>query len=244
MSVALRARTVGEILDTSFQILRQHYVTLVSAPAALLLPVVATQLALPGAWLLAVLQLVLSVYATAAVIAMVADLYLGRRPDLGRAMTAVGERWGALLGAALFQWLMIIGGAFLLFVPAFIFAAMSFAMPMTVIVEGGTAADSFERSRELSGGHLLRIMGTAVLAGLIYFLAWGALAAVLRALGLYERAPGVANALVQSGSILLFPCYGTVATVLYFDLRIRKEAFDVEMMTRQMSERLPGVAAR
>ncbi|HEX2205885.1 MAG TPA: hypothetical protein VHG91_21400 [Longimicrobium sp.] len=242
MSIALRPRSAGEVLDASFQVLRQHYVTLVSAPAALLLPLVATRLLLPQAWLLSVLQPLLSVFATAAVVVMVADLYMGRRPDVGRAMTVVGERWWAVLVTALFQMVMVWVGFLLLIVPGIVFAAMSFAMPMTVVVEGGTAGDSFERSRELASGHLLRILGTAVLAWLIYMLAFMAISAILSGLGILAGAPRLATALGEAVSILFFPCYAVVATVLYFDIRIRKEAFDVEMLTRQMSEVFPPEA--
>jgi hypothetical protein len=41
--------------------------------------------------------------------------------------------------------------------------------------------------------------------------------------------------------LIIYPLYSVGGTLLYYDLRIRKEGFDLEMMARDMGE-APGVA--
>ncbi|HEX2205883.1 MAG TPA: hypothetical protein VHG91_21390 [Longimicrobium sp.] len=234
MPIALRPRSTGEILDAGFQIVRQNYITLASAAAVFTLPLVALQLALPALAPLALfLQTIVQVFAAAATVVMVSEIYMGRRPDLNQALGAVGSKWGALLLAALGTGTLIFVGALLLIVPAFIFFAWTFSMPMVIMVEGRGFSAAFDRSRELARGQVGRILASAIVAYVIYMVGAFGIAFLLGATGLFGTG-AVAEAVGRAVAFLLYPLYGAVATVLYYDLRIRKDAFDVEVMTREL----------
>ncbi len=40
--------------------------------------------------------------------------------------------------------------------------------------------------------------------------------------------------------IVIYPFFTVVTTVLYFDLRIRKEGLDLELMAKELGVALPG----
>jgi hypothetical protein len=120
-----------------------------------------------------------------------------------------------------------------------------FAPPMVVLEDvRGTAA--LRRSWALTRGLTGKILGTTLLAWLLLFALLfivGALLAVVL-IAVIEEGIGtgfyavnhVVNALV---TILITPFTTLVTVLLYFDARIRKEAFDLEVMARQLGEPAP-----
>ena len=50
------------------------------------------------------------------------------------------------------------------------------------------------------------------------------------------------NLLTQIVQILLYPVLAVTVTLLYYDLRIRKEGFDIEMMASELGGRAPAAA--
>ena len=87
------------------------------------------------------------------------------------------------------------------------------------------------RSTELVKGSLARTAGVVLVAGVIYFVAlltlWALAALLTREAQLSST---IAGALV----VALYPFLGALLTVLYFDLRIRREGYDLELMSRAL----------
>jgi hypothetical protein len=111
--------------------------------------------------------------------------------------------------------------------------AVLFAMPMIVMIEHLGASDAADRSRELARGHVLRILGlltVGFLMLLVYVMVGGGL---LGLLGLGERGIDVVTSVLF---VTAYPLPSVLATMLYYDLRIRKEGMDLELM----ASRLPG----
>ena len=239
---ALRPRSATEIIDASFQLLRGHYASFVAAFGAVLLPALVLRAVLPDSassfpYLLSQL---LQPAAAGATIVLVSDAYLGRAPNVGDAVRLVFRRFGSLFLTALIQGIILGVGVVLLIVPAFIFFAWTFAMPMAVVLEGARALDSFGRSRELARGHVGHILVTFLIAYLIFFIVFFVGPAMVAALpgvsklvrvGAGERSGDVARIVFV---ILAHPIVAVVGTLLYYDLRIRKEGFDLEVMARDL----------
>ena len=234
-ATALRPRSATEIVDAAFQLVRRHYAQYVVIAAIAFVPLLLLRLITPPTrqFIPALLSWVFQSLAAAAIIVAVSDAYLGRAIDVGAAYRRVFSCLGSVLLAALGQGLIVAVGFLLLIIPGFIFFAWAFAMPAAVVLEGRGAADSWTRSRELSSGYVGKVLATLGLALLVYVFAIIALGAALGiALGA-GRAAAIAT-ILEGLKIFLFPIVGAVATLLYYDLRIRKEGFDIEMMAGEI----------
>jgi hypothetical protein len=234
---ALRPRSTVEIIDASFQILRRNYLALVTATVALVLPVVVLRLLLPTTLqvLPAILAALLQMASSAAVVLLVSETYLGRDADVGAALRTVFSRFGSIFGAAVIQGVIVFIGMLLLVVPGFIFLAWTFAMQAVVVLEHTSAGESFSRSRELARGNVGRILGTLLLTYLVFFIIVIALGAGVGMVVGVAGGNGVAARVIGDViSSLLFPMVAVVTTLLYYDLRIRKEGFDLEVMAQEL----------
>jgi len=244
---ALRPRSTVEIIDVSFQLLRRHYAAYVTASVALMLPVVVLRLVLPPLmqWLPQILSYLLQAVASAAVVLLVSESYLGRDTDVGAALRTVLSRFGAIFSAGAMQGIIVGIGFLLLIVPGFIFLAWAFAMTVVVIVEDKSSGEAFSRSRELARGSVGRILGTLLLAYVVFFFLAIALGG---AAGLVIGAAGGSGSALSNvfGDVivaLIYPLVAVVTTLLYYDLRIRKEGFDLEVMAREIGGDAPQPSA-
>lgn len=231
----LRPRSVGEILDLGFQLYRGRWLQLALATGMLLLPLL-VMLAVVPADALPLLDLAsepFHVAASAAVVVIASEAYLGRQATAVQAVRAVGRRFLSVGGAAIIQYLLIGIGFLLLLVPGFVAIAWTFAIQQAVMIEGRPAFDAFERSRELAAGHWKPILLTSAVMIVIVIFAMLGFVVVLA-----ERMadPRLSLLLVNVGMTIINPLCAVIGTVLYYDLRIRKEAFDVSVA----ADRLPG----
>ena len=187
-----------------------------------------------------------SVLSTALIVAVctrvVADAYIGRASEARDALRAVRPRVLAVVGTTL---LVLgseaIGLAFCfvgVVVPLTIFAV---ALPV-LILEGVGVSAAVGRSVTLTKGHLLHVLGLVLTAQLLASVLNIALA---EGVSLVLRAGGgtVAVVIGQSiasavASILTTPFIATAVVVLYFDLRIRDEAYDVQLLIQRHDARL------
>ena len=106
-----------------------------------------------------------------------------------------------------------------------------FAVPAVTILEGRRALESLKRSHTLGQGYVGKIMKTLVLLYVVYFVLLFAVPAMI----------GMATKDLSSWAIgtpvaamLVYPLVAIVTAVLYYDLRIRKEAYDLELMASSL----------
>lgn len=238
----LRARTVGEILDLAFQLYRSRWAQMATATGLLVLPLLVLQIIAPASALPA-LDLVGNLFflaASAAVVVIASEAYMGREVAAADAVRTVGRRFLSVWGAAFIQGFLIVLGVLLLVIPGIIAAIMTFAMQQAVMIEGRSAGDAFERSRGLAGGHYMHIVLTSVLASIIMIFAGLGFGVVI---GLSTTDPRMATLLTNVVMIAVNPLAAVVGTVLYYDLRIRKEALDVAVATERLGEPVQPVPA-
>jgi hypothetical protein len=235
---ALRPRSVGEILDTSFQLYRKCWKEMAIATGVLVMPLLLMEAVAPINFLPVLERIgnLFFLFASAAVVAIAAGAYRGDDVDAVDAIGQVGKRFLSVWGAALIQGILVGFGLILLVVPGVILAALTFGMQQAVMIEGKTAGDAFSRSKSLASGHMLPILATSVLAFLIVFtfmLAFGT------ALGYSGAGPRLSTLMINLVVIPLNPLSAVVGTVLYYDLRIRKEAYDVQIATERLETAKP-----
>ena len=126
--------------------------------------------------------------------------------------------------------LAILAGFVLLLVPG-IYLAFAFLLVYQVaVIERVFAVSAMRRSRELMSGNLLRGVGLMIVVGLVSTVIT---LAVSFTIGLIPMAGTLAVAVVAAVTMAF---QSAVLIVLYFDLRCRKEAFDLEHLARSVEQ--------
>lgn len=235
-SIALRPRKANEIVDAAVQVFRRnpvHFVlltTLVHAPW-LILQLLLLGNAPPGAEALTsgliTLGTVVSYFLmTGVVVQLASDVYLGRDTDAFEAFRRVGWKFPTVFLASFIQGILIVFGLLLLLVPAVYWSALYFAAIPTIVLERRGLFEGFDRSSHLSKGLKMHILSTL---GLVFLIK---LAVTIGATVLVVFIPNFAAQRVVSAliSIVIYPISGICDTLLYYDARIRREGFDIEMM--------------
>jgi hypothetical protein len=206
--------------------------------------------AVVGGLIVLLLTLILQPIASAAILHIVAQEFIDQRAGMGDALRFALHRFGRLFMASFLAGLLIMLGFLLCFVPGLLFAVWYVFVGQVVIVEGLKGDNSaLRRSKELTSGYRWRVFGMFVL-----FLIIGTVLGV--AIGLLQRVfpaseqvmtgagprliPNFRNQAIQTvlGTLLniLVQTYSAICfTLLYFDLRIRKEGFDLELAARQQA---------
>ncbi|MBC7788494.1 MAG: hypothetical protein H7Z74_01000 [Anaerolineae bacterium] len=111
--------------------------------------------------------------------------------------------------------------------------ARYFAIPGIVVLENLTARAALSRARALSKGEIGKICKVYVLTILLIGIATVVVSvAVMIAFGMASLA---ANVISSIFSALSYPFYSVVTTLLYYDVRVRKEGYDIELMEQELT---------
>jgi uncharacterized membrane protein len=245
----LRPLTVGEILDTSFSLYRRHFGAL--ATVALVctgIPLVfRVFLEASGGFLLhpalgvlyALSLVVLNLVATAATVFIVSESYLGRPLSAREALRRSTPYIGRVLVCSLLMTMAVGLGFLLLLLPGVILAVgLVLAIPAVVLEPRTSASGALSRSWELTRGARWRIFGLGfTLLVLLYVpvVAITGLFAFLlpRSAGMFSGGSVGMVAVIAIGGLVqmfIYPLFYCVLTVTYYDLRVRKEGFDLELL--------------
>lgn len=168
----------------------------------------------------------------------VSELYLGRNTTIGASLRRMRGQVGSLFGVTMLNGLVVFVATLLLIIPGIYMACRLITCVPAALLENLGPRDSLERSFALTKGSA----GRSFVIYLLYFV----LATLLNmtfvfpfsfAAGFSQKDPAMMRmwlALSQVGtsaaSVLVTP-FLTIATALfYYDLRVRKEAFDLQLM--------------
>jgi len=255
----LRPLSIGDILDRTFSLYRRHFllfVGIVGIPQLLVLVFALGQTLfswsttdiLTGTRNIGIGILVLLVYVVVAILAYlysqggtmlaVSEIYLGRTATIAESLRNVGADIGSLLGLAILSGLAI-GGAFILLIVPGIYVAcrLLVCLPATLI-EKRSPREALSRSFELTKGFAGRAFVILVLSVVLSYAAV-LLLTMPTAIALAAKVGGPSmtifwTAMTQVGSaigsILVTPILRIATAVFYFDLRVRKEGFDLQFM--------------
>jgi hypothetical protein len=191
------------------------------------------------------IQLAMLPFTVAAPFAAAVAIILGRPVTVPSALRTVFRRYWTLWALS---FLFGLASVALCCPPAGIWLLTRLSMLFPVaLTEEASVGTALERSWRLTDRAFWRTFAVIVLAWLLAYIVESALAAVfVAAASLFPGLPiqvriflivAVASLMVQ----LVQPLFTIAVTLLYFDLRVRREAFDLELMAYRLS--LPEVAA-
>ena len=193
---------------------------------------------LAGALLITILAFVASQVATGACFKAVSGAYLDEEPDWRESLRFARSRLGSLLWLSFLLVVLLVPAFLACIVPGvYLWGAWAVATPV-LLFDDVRGWGALKRSRELVKGRWWPTAGVlvlvAILTGIVQTVFLGLLAGVV-SVSDNEVAAAVADAIGQTLSgALITPLSAAVLTVLYFDLRVRKEGFDLELMARRM----------
>jgi hypothetical protein len=271
MTTALRPLSTGELLDRTFSLYRSHFGLFIGIFALPHLTVLAFQclgLAFQSSgnqilnilstvfWSMGALLLTVIVTAAsqAATVIAVSQVHLDRTASIADSFSRVRGEIGGVIGLSLLVSLGVGAGLIALIVPGILLALMwSLAVPVKILENRG-ATDAMARSSDLTKGNRGRIFVIGALFFVLSFavtwlLQWPILlAAGITARGLQRLSPGwqaASLAATFTSQCLVGPLATIAFSLVYYDERVRKEAFDLElMMTTLDAPTLPASPAQ
>jgi hypothetical protein len=249
-AAVLRPLSLGEILDTSFQVYRRHFVALVPVMLVCYGPTVLLEVFVESAGgaaahpLLALLSLpvavVLSALATGAAVFVISEGYLGQPTD-GQVALRRATPYLIRLVLASFAVGLISGiGMLFLLVPGIIIACGWSVTWPAIVLESLTWDGGLRRSWELTKGSRGRIFLLGLLLFVLFlvpFIGAGMVIALIMGLAGLSGSSAIATMSTLVGALLvglvkltLYPFFNCVLTIMYYDLRVRREGFDLELL--------------
>jgi hypothetical protein len=173
----------------------------------------------------------------------VSESYLGNEISVGQAYRFVLPKFLILILAGICVGLVVSLGFLLLVVPGIIFGLWFALTTPAIVVENLGATQGMSRSKALASGNLGKIFSVGFLVFLISFVLSMSLnyAASLFTGFLFSSNATLALSLdhlvTVAGNILVAPIGATAYILLYYDLRIRKEGFDLQMLADSIGSR-------
>ncbi|HTT22251.1 MAG TPA: hypothetical protein VMG82_25205 [Candidatus Sulfotelmatobacter sp.] len=272
MTTALRPLSTGELLDRTFSLYRSHFGLFVGIFALPYLVVLAyrcvglifqspapqlSNMVVSLLWNVGALFLIVIVSAAsqAATVVAVSNLHLDRPASVMDSFSAVKAQILGVLGLSMIV-SMAAGMACLFFIVpgVLLFIMWSLAVPAKVLEQKGVF-DSMSRSMELTKGSRGRIFVIGLLVIVLAFavswlLQWPILIAAGFSLkgGIQRLTIGwqVAMLISEFVSRSLVGALSTIAlSLVYYDQRVRKEAFDLQLMMSTIdATAMPGSPAQ
>jgi hypothetical protein len=253
----LRPLSVPSLFDATFQLYRDRFTTfliialVVHIPYSLLVAFVlptgrievdargepqisaAMALGLVGIFVFAIVFLPLCV---AAMTQNISATYLGEDLSAADSYRRAMPRLGWLIITQILVGLVFLAGCFMCVVPGIVFACWFYVTAPIVILEGYNLTAAMTRSRNLVEGNLAKVF----LVGLVLFLLNLVFFAIVQII--INLVPGPRLLVMFVASILnafVLPIEAAPRVLLYYDLRIRKEAFDLQMLALALHKPVP-----
>jgi hypothetical protein len=257
----LRPLSIGEVLDAGFRLFRARFGTLLLAVLAPVVPlsIVATILvattdehafdvnttevdesgsAVAGNLISVVIQGIALALAVAACFKIISAAYLGEEATVGDSLRFGASRMVALIVAYIVLSVLLVISFILLVIP-FIYFGVKFSMTFPAIVfERKGPFGAIGRSWVLTRGNFWRTFGTLLVVAMLMFVLFIALSILIGA-GLYnvesasEPVVAIVSTLLNIVVIALtYPLFAAILTVIYYDLRVRNEGFDLQLLAR------------
>ena len=138
---------------------------------------------------------------------------------------------GSALGA-IFVILVVLGGCWLI---VFVLCGYAVTTPVVVLENLGGPFDAFGRSWELTRTFKRKIFGITAIAFIIVYLPIVAVGMLGGYFSIESPAAGHAIEVVSAAlPILVMPLLSCIFTLMYYDLRVRREAFDLQILGQQL----------
>jgi hypothetical protein len=217
-----------------------------------------------AAFLVAVLLLLVATTLTsAACFKAVADAYLGEQSTWRQSLGFAARRLRSVIWVSLLGWLLVLLGTVLCILPGiYLYTCFVIVVPV-LLTENVRGRKALGRARALVRGRWWKVFVIVLLGTILTSIVKAGLSAlgntVIASGHDVNTVSGFVASFVTStiATTLTIPFTAAFVTVIYFDLRVRKEAFDLQLLARQIGvepqggeqvpvaplEPLPGPAA-
>ena len=232
-------RNLGELINETIAVYRANFGTLLWIALVAQIPFFlgdfSTSDALELSYIVA--ALFTGLLANGATTYAVSQHYLKRRVNAGTCYVAALNSSLSLLGAFLVYWAVLIAAGFLsvilIGIPIFVFVAVAWVFSaQAIMVERYGPIAALYRSWGLVRGNWWRVFAIGVVFVVLLVVA-GFVASIPGViLGLANTTLG--NLLGTLGSVFVAPAGYVGATLVYFDLRIKKEGYNLETLTSEI----------
>ena len=249
----LRPLGVGEIVDATFTVYRRRFGPMFAI--ALMLVFIPFLVSLVGGctldsagtatctspigWLGYYVGVVGSIVAGVSAVLVAAGAYADVPSDWRNATRIGIRRTVAIIAATIVAGVLIAIGFVLLIVPG-IFMLVSLAVVWeALIIEGIGPMESIKRAWRLVSGERWRVFGAGLLVILLMTIFIGVVSAVIAVIlsAVLGVSGGMTGYLVQQlASLLSIPLTAALGTVIYLDLRVRKESLSADELAAALSE--------
>ena len=214
---------------------------------------------LAGALIVGLISAVTLLAATAACLKVVSDTYMGEKSSARSSLAFAGRRLHSLVWVgflmlfflALIALVAVLAAVFVgplvffFFIPmVWLYISWSFA-PAAFLVEGVKGRAALGRSFALVKGRWWPVFWTIVLGTFITAvftfgigMIWGLVAPTT---GSLESTVLLDSVLQSISAIVTMPFSAALVGIIYFDLRVRKEGFDLQLLAQRISD--PATAA-
>lgn len=171
----------------------------------------------------------------------IATVYQGAEPDWRESLRIGLRRWLPLLAATLLTSIGAVFGLIFCLVPGVWLFTVWSVTPAPVVTERMGAISAMRRSYQLVKGRFWQVLGAMALGYLLYFVASQVLStvtAVVTAVGTMGSGsvsfiPSTIGQIIVG--IIATPFLAIITTIIYFDLRVRKEGYDLELMAADLA---------
>lgn len=187
-----------------------------------------------------VITLVANSLILAACVKALSDSYLGQRPGARDSLRFGLRRVPVLMVQMILRYILYALFFVALIIPGiWLYGALAVSVPALVIERAGPVA-SLNRSRRLVRGSWWRTAAVILVAMVIMGFGQALISGILIGAALASSSPSLLFAVAIMvlaaivSSILLQPFVAAVATVLYYDLRIRREGYDLELIAEEL----------
>ena len=206
------------------------------------MPAAGTGAALMGSGLLALVLglagFIAFLFSVGASVFAVSEIYTGHQTSIRASLHRVRGHAATIFGVLFLSGLIMLGGFILLIIPGIYLACRICVATAAALLEDIGASEAIRRSFELTKD----FAGRAFMIYLLYLaMAWGVIAILQLPFGILiavnAKQPQLVTiwlVLMQTGnfigSVLITPISTIGFALFYYDLRVRKEAFDLQMM--------------
>jgi hypothetical protein len=240
--VALRPRTGPEIIDAAVPLLRRAYPQGVLVWLCYLTLVRLEGFVQPAgwgstwpAWAWLTVSWIVAAFPTAVTVLLYSDAYLGHPIRLDSALTRAARRVIPIYLLAIVRAAGVALGIVCLVVPGIVFALVTCIAVPALLMESGGPLHALRRARRLADDALprvLAVMGCMLFIGMVFA---GGIQVLLAQLVTHHLVNGsVLSVVMIVQEAFIEPLFPAVPVALYYDLRIRQEGLDLELMAQAL----------
>lgn len=185
-------------------------------------------------------QLIVTTLVTAACVKAISDIYLDHPTGIEVSLRFAVRRLPALIAMQILYLLGLIVGFIALIIPGIRLYGLWAVDTPSLLIEGLGPIKALGRSRRLVKGRWWPVAGVVLISAIMVAVVNGLISAVLVGVASLPSQPSLVLAVFTSviasaiATILVTPFQAAVTTVLYYDLRVRREGFDLQLLADQL----------